>query len=234
MPEIHLELAIGDRTIDATIQIPVEPMRPIDLLPVLQDFTDALISTAIEDSPPISCTRGCGACCRQLVPIAESEALFLAKLIEEMPAVKERFARLLEAVTQAGLMDRLRNIRDTSLEERTLLGTSYFQLGLACPFLEEESCGIHPDRPLSCREYLVTSPAVNCKNPGPGIIQMVPLPAKPSLTLYRFSDGTGTDIPRWLPMPLLLEFAAGHKAEDQPRLPGKDLLGNFVRTLADN
>ena len=34
-----------------------------------------------------------------------------------------------------------------------------------CPFLEEESCSIHPDRPLVCREYLVTSPAELCAGP---------------------------------------------------------------------
>ncbi|HEY5241787.1 MAG TPA: YkgJ family cysteine cluster protein [Polyangiaceae bacterium] len=28
---------------------------------------------------------------------------------------------------------------------------------VSCPFLEEESCSIHPDRPPICREYLVTS-----------------------------------------------------------------------------
>jgi Fe-S-cluster containining protein len=36
---------------------------------------------------------------------------------------------------------------------------------MPCPFLEDESCSIHPDRPLVCREYLVTSPAELCAGP---------------------------------------------------------------------
>ena len=39
-----------------------------------------------------------------------------------------------------------------------ILGREYFQLGIPCPFLEEESCSIYHDRPITCREYLVTSP----------------------------------------------------------------------------
>jgi hypothetical protein len=42
----------------------------------------------------------------------------------------------------------------------------YFLQGVACPFLEAESCGIHPDRPLACREYLVTSRRP-LRHPGP-------------------------------------------------------------------
>ena len=38
-------------------------------------------------------------------------------------------------------------------------------MGVPCPFLEDESCSIHPERPLVCREYLVTSPAALCAGP---------------------------------------------------------------------
>ena len=50
-------------------------------------------------------------------------------------------------------------------EERTELAYEYFKHGIACPFLEDESCSIHPDRPMACREYLVSSPAENCRAP---------------------------------------------------------------------
>ena len=41
-------------------------------------------------------------------------------------------------------------------------GAAWFGLGVACPFLEDESCGIHENRPLVCREYQVTSPSAVC------------------------------------------------------------------------
>jgi Fe-S-cluster containining protein len=56
----------------------------------------------------------------------------------------------------------------------------YFHQGIPCPFLESESCSIHPVRPLICREYLVTSPAKNCEDPTAETIQKVPIVLKPS------------------------------------------------------
>jgi Fe-S-cluster containining protein len=33
---------------------------------------------------------------------------------------------------------------------------------MACPFLENDSCSIYLDRPIRCREFLVTSDARYC------------------------------------------------------------------------
>jgi Fe-S-cluster containining protein len=38
----------------------------------------------------------------------------------------------------------------------------YFELGIPCPFLEAESCSIHTQRPMICREYMVTSDPAHC------------------------------------------------------------------------
>jgi len=111
------------------------------------------------------------------------------------------------------------------------LGLDYFRLGIACPFLEDESCSIHPHRPASCREYLVTSPAANCASPTADNIAMVELPAKMSRVLNRFSDGRGDAPARWMALPLLLEWAAEHCKDPQPVLPGAELLRNFMNRL---
>jgi hypothetical protein len=42
--------------------------------------------------------------------------------------------------------------------------------------LEDESCSIYADRPLVCREYLVTSPAANCWEPTSDAIEKVDIP----------------------------------------------------------
>jgi len=54
--------------------------------------------------------------------------------------------------------------------------------------LEDESCSIHQNRPISCREYLVTNPAMNCEKPTAENMQMVPLALKPSRTVVRFGN----------------------------------------------
>ena len=240
MPEARIELRVGGNKLSARVQVPDESIRPVDLLPVLHELNDALVGAALEHAESkgrrLSCRAGCGACCRQIVPISEAEARYLADLIAAMPEdqrlrVTERFSRAIEALAAAGMLQRLLPEPPATQEERHRLGLDYFQLAVACPFLEEESCSIHSHRPASCREYLVTSPAENCSSPRPDNIDMVDLPAKVSVVLYRFGDGRGEQPARWMPLPLLLEWAAQHSGDAQPVAPGPELFGNFMNKL---
>ncbi len=86
---------------------------------------------------------------------------------------QKRFARVsrgpASAWTRRGCSRSSRTRRASRTKTPSRSARRYFHLGIACPFLEDESCSIHADRPISCREYLVTSPAVNCADPKPGI-----------------------------------------------------------------
>jgi Fe-S-cluster containining protein len=240
MPKVQFELKIGESTISAEVNLPAEPIRPVDLLPVLHAFSDALIGVAVDKveatGQHLSCRVGCAACCRHLIPLSETEAFHLAELISAMAEdqkrrVTARFAEVLQSLTACGMLDRLRFIAPLNAEELFRLGVEYFQLGLACPFLENELCSIYPGRPSSCREYLVTSPAVNCSAPRADNTTRVDLPAKLSRILYRFGDGLGEQPPRWLPLPLLLDWTAGHSREAQPAIPAPQLFENFMRKV---
>ncbi len=240
--ELRFRLDLGERTIEASVFVPVAPVRVVELLPLMFAFTDALVAAATDQSEAagkkVSCRAGCGACCRQLVPISHSEARHLAEGIEQMPPdrrqhVKERFRQAVEELDRHGILTRVRDSsRPMPREERVKLGLDYFALGIPCPFLEQESCSIHPMRPAACREYLVTSPAENCSQPTAENIEMVQIALKPSRTLARFDDGVRSDA--WQPIPLVqaLEWVAEHASEPQPELPGRQMFENFLRGVA--
>ncbi len=235
--EVRFELAIGDRTIEASAPIPDEPMRVIDLLPVLLAFDDAVVAMSaapvVEQGKTVSCGPGCGACCRQVVPVSEAEARYISDLVEAMPEerrvhVRERF-RAAQAALGPALLDRMRDTESLKdLEARRQIGLEYFKLGVPCPFLENESCSIYEDRPMPCREYLVTSPPACCVDPRPGSIDPVPMPVKLSTVLYCFGDGMGFETTRWIPLVLALE----PREEDERRFPGPAMFRNFVRQAA--
>lgn len=237
MPEddriaFKLELTVCDRTIQAEVPIPNQPMRVADLLPVLLAFDSALVGMAADksesDGVKISCREGCGACCRQIVPIAEAEAVYIAELVAALPPprqahVRERFREALAALG-AEFVERL---RDTSkykeLAARRQLGEEYFSRAVPCPFLEEERCTIYQHRPMRCREYLVVSPAENCRQPSPETVRPVDVPVQLSRILFCFADGVGGQATHWLPLVLALEFNG-----EQKRFPGPELFRRFV------
>ena len=70
-----------------------EPIALKEMLPLFFSFADAVMSTAangVEQSgEKISCKKGCGACCRQLVPISETEAHWIAELVDRLPIQKQ-------------------------------------------------------------------------------------------------------------------------------------------------
>ena len=211
----------------------------MELLPVIQAFDSDVVALAEDASrqsgKTISCKAGCGACCRQLVPLSETEASFLARLVAGMPRdrrrkIERRFSKAVAALSRAGMLEGLDDAwRSTGEAEQEQLSLDYFHLGIACPFLEDESCGIHPDRPLACREFLVTSPAEHCSDPSPDTIEVVPLPGKPSRALYQFADGRGSGPRVWMPLTLALDWASNNPASDDvPRRPGHEMLLDFL------
>lgn len=169
MASTRLALNIGSYRMEATVTVPANPVPLGELLPLLQDLDNRLVAIAEQvvrdEGKEISCRAGCGACCRQLVPISEVEAHAIADLIDSMPPprrdeIGRRFAAARDRLDAAGLLGRIENPTQITGEESDELGGAYFRLAIACPFLEDESCSIHPDRPMCCREYLTrASPA---------------------------------------------------------------------------
>jgi Fe-S-cluster containining protein len=236
VPPIQFELKIRDKVLGATVNLPSDAVRPAQLLPVFQRLGDAVIRASIPDQSKISCRAGCGACCRQLVPLAESEAFYLANVIRAMhparrDAILSRFEELVDKLKSTGMFERLSREAMADKDAGIQAASDYLRLGLACPFLENESCGIYEHRPMVCREYLVTSPPEDCSPPPGRPIKLLPMPTMVSQPLYRFGDGKGEDRVKTVLLPLLLEFVASNQVEDQPLVPAAELFENFVRRL---
>lgn len=231
-------LAWNGLKLDASVPVPTGPVRPRALLPMVQNFANTLCAMgehyAAANGEQVSCKAGCGACCRQLVPVAETEARHLRDLIEAMPeprrsAIRQRFADAATRLAEAGLLDRLRDPAGAAKTPEIAL--EYFDLGIPCPFLEDESCSIHPDRPLSCREFLVSSPPERCRTPRlPGVERVV----TPGFALTAFArldgptaDGKGV---RWVPLTLAPAWADAHP-EPPAAERGTDLFAAFMKTM---
>src|SRR4051812_22701427 len=168
-----VELTVNGRRIDLQVSVPAGPGPPRELLPLYRGLAEHLTARAVDAAKAaghtVSCRKGCGACCRQLVPVSALEARELARVIEQTAeprrtVLRERFAaarRRLET-DAPDLLAALLRCEELSPPQIAALGHHYFRLGLACPFLEDESCSIYEHRPVDCRQYLVVSPPEYC------------------------------------------------------------------------
>ena len=240
-------LRIGAQPVDLEMTVPAAPVRLHRMLPVFQQLTDMFVEAsaglAATDGRTVSCKAGCGACCRQAVPISEAEVQQIAELVAAMPEprrseIRARFAAGVERIRAIGWFEAMDGstaaVRSTPSEEAkqelTALALQYFRQGVPCPFLEDESCSIHADRPLACREYLVASPAENCRALASGTVRKIEMVLKPSRLLRRISQ-TGRFGPnRFLSLIQALELAQKHPQEPEERA-GPEWMADFFREL---
>ena len=218
-----LRLSVGDLRIAHPITVPSGPVPAADVVPALQGLVNAVVAAA-EAGKAISCRKGCGACCRQLVPISRTEGERLLSTVAALPAERRavlegRFAAA-EAVLAAADLKERKGRPDRELS------TAYFALGIPCPFLEEESCSIHPDRPLVCREYLVTSPAELCAGPQQEGVTPVPVP-KVSMAARDLQDESES----WFPLAMLMDWARTRPRDGVKRM-GPEWVQRFLKRMS--
>jgi Fe-S-cluster containining protein len=230
-------LNLSGTRLAAEMTVPTRSVELRVLLPAFRSLAEAIIAQSVENDVAqgltISCRAGCGACCRQLVPISEAETRVLRELVEALPeprraVVLARFADARRRLEESGVLEKLLHPEGFSDEELRPMALEYFGLGIACPFLENESCSIYAERPISCREYLVTSPAENCARPSPETVRCVKLPAKVSTAIHRIGEDPKRRFVRWVPLILALEWTS---PDELPPRSGPEWLREFFQRL---
>lgn len=238
---LTVETLVDGEPVRVEMDVPLGQVRMPELLPALQQaanaFGEAAARKAAREGRPVSCDRGCGACCRQLVPLAPAEARRLAELVASLPdgrraEVEARFAAARERLSSGGLLARLLAPEGWREGESRALGLAYFDQGVACPFLDEESCTIYHERPIACREYLVSSPPSHCAQPDRFGVDGVTSPVKVWPAVSRTETGAAGERVAWVPLILAPEWARSHP-DDGALLPGpvllREVFGKFAR-----
>jgi Fe-S-cluster containining protein len=240
---VRVELRVLGERVAVEVPRPADRSRLDEVLPLLRAIDDRAVELAVREvegkGETVACRRGCSACCRaQPVPVTPAEAHALSRLVESLPdprraEVRARFADRVARMRAAGLDSHFLE-RDTSLtlEQARAIAGRYFALGLVCPFLEVDACGIYPDRPFVCRQYLVTSPAELCADPFANAVQVVPMPVHAAGASMRAAEEV-TGRPQYsVPLVLALEYAAAHRDELEATHPSAELFQASVVALA--
>jgi Fe-S-cluster containining protein len=221
------------------VDIASGPLTLADLAPTAFEITDILVSRARRQEEQkgkrISCRPGCGACCCQMVPLSPPEAFYLADLIDSFdPDRHERIMHRFEAIAavleEKDMVERLLEPEYTDDPVLAIAG-EYFSLKMPCPFLADDSCSIHPYRPVACREYNVTSPALHCADPYSFGVEKVPMPLPLSAPLANLAAELTHTKPRLVPLTLAPRWVAGHAETRNRHWPGLELFQQFMASL---
>jgi Fe-S-cluster containining protein len=237
-------LPVAGVFLQASAQLPAGRTTLTQLLPIVQNLENVIIGKVSEEAAeagsPISCRAGCGACCRQMVPVNLFEAEALTDWIRSLPPERqahlaERFHVALSALRDAGVIDKILNDEWVQAEDRTTqLAIDYFHARVACPFLEDESCSIHPMRPLACREYLVVSSPALCEDPSKNEVTGVRLPLKLSRVMHGLGQEIEQDVRGWIPMVFLLAWGkSGIRPGDYVAGTGEEVLRKFLKKVTE-
>lgn len=239
---LALEIETPEGPLRAMLGVPPRPMRLSELafgfLDISSKLTDVAVEREAREGRHVSCQKGCGACCRQVVPLSPPEAWLIADLVAGLPParqaeVRAAFAAASDTLARTGVKAAL-SARMERVEQMTSAAMDYFRLQIACPFLRDESCSIHPYRPSICREYMVTSPAENCAQLGRGPIQRIPVSVRLSEALASLTGKLLGKEPEVVPMTLALEWAEAHRADGQRAWDGRTLIEGLVAELSSS
>lgn len=211
------------------LSIPRKEIGLWELIPQVHKLMNAIVEVETAGLA-ISCQKGCSACCRQLVPLSIPEAFFLRHAISRLDAGKRtgvlrKLRSTIAALERAGLLDDLRRPG-----KNRQIDVDYFRQGLACPFLENDACGIYALRPFICRSYSVTSPRQACSDPYAHEIEKVEIKRNVGAMLAAFA-GHLYGLKIVVPLPLALEWAERFEGLKRLRKPGTWMFARIMDCL---
>lgn len=244
MPSQTLEIDLPTRygRVQGKLAVPPRPMRLAELAFNFLSMDERLISMAVaadaKEGNKVSCAKGCSACCNQIVPLSPAEAFMLFDMVRSFPPerrahVLERFTKVRTRLETEGFGERYQ-APAANMDEMAEMGNSYQKLNLPCPFLEEDACSIHPNRPTVCREFLATTPAARCDDPSVHEVRAVPLAVSLTECLSKLSAMVIGGEPQVIPLTLALDWAEANQELGRQQYDAGSLMGAFVDLIAEN
>ena len=131
-----------------------------ELLGEAQRLLDAE-SAALADQ--ISCRPNCTACCEHAIYATAAEIRSVRKAVAALPASQQAEIRSRSEAILARL-----DADGVQVEPSDEFAEQYFLMSEPCPLLFDGTCSVRDQRPLTCRNYIVSSDPEHCRDPRTG------------------------------------------------------------------
>jgi len=182
-----LELDIFGRNVTIGSKVADREANFAEIVPLARELTDRIVHQTIEslsdEGIEIACGKGCCACCRYLVPLSVPEVFRITGELLDISAEPgsailessiEAAKRIIDSRAEFGGFAECPSERGADFVED--VSGWYSGLELDCPLLRNGLCAAYENRPLACREHIVTGSADLCGSGQDYEPQLVTLP----------------------------------------------------------
>jgi Fe-S-cluster containining protein len=223
------------------IEVPDIALGLKDVVPFVQqvalDIVNQAAAVSVKKDEPVRCGTGCSKCCYYPLPVSVPEAIYLVEYLLSLPVsirhpILKRFEKNEQKCSEYSLLGPLRECQKGINVYHT--GKAYFDLHLACPFLNEDRCGIHSDRPITCREHNVISSPDLCNDPFTCKTVPLGLQRHYSERLQAFANHLCNTGKGNVMIPLLFEWYDNNREIAQLRWNGPELFSAVIKYTVGN
>jgi Fe-S-cluster containining protein len=238
---IDFELDIAGKKIPFHINVTAKNATLADIVPLARKISTKLaaVFTAdlVEKGYSIPCCKGCCACCSSLIPLSVPEAFRLREELLAMPNdVSNQIMRSCintaeKILDKAQRTAQMEGFSKNGKPRISQINKWYGELKLPCPFLSESLCTLYEQRPLACREHIVTGSSASCQikskcRPNVAIMPVSVLEALGQLTSELEQTEVGA-----IMLPLSFAWAQDNIERAKRKWPAAEMVKRFVEIL---
>ena len=236
------ELDILGEPVRFRINVADRHARLSDITPLARALS-AKLALAVSDrlrrsGKVVPCCKGCPACCRYLVPLSVPEVFRLRQEVLAMPA--EQGKSVLQSCLETAKKILNERPEDSEINELAQTNTQpqisrlskwYAGLKLPCPFLSNNLCISYEQRPIACREHMVTGSAILCDTEGMDEPHIVQIPVSVLECLGELTAELEQSNIESVMLPLALPWAQENLERSRRTWPAVIMVEHFIGIL---
>jgi len=238
---IEFEIDILGKAVCFRIGVADKQARLPDIVPLARTISTklalAVLDSLRKNGQSVPCRKGCSACCNYLIPLSVPEVFRLREELLETPADYSR--QILQSCLGRAerLLDNkppifsLKNSSKSARAQISRIGKWYGGLKLTCPFLSDGLCTLYEQRPIACREHIVTNSAVLCQNGHRGEPNVVPIPVSILDALGQLTAELEQSDIEAIILPLAFAWAQDNLWRSRRTWPAVTMVKRFVEIL---
>jgi len=241
---MELALSLHGRPLGAQVLVAEAPAALSDIVPLARSLSTLIARTVLADAltagQNVPCRKGCSHCCKHLVPLSVPEAFRLSADLEALPpnrrrAVTDRFISNAQQLILAGPPDvpaeTIRSEDGTTVSPTGACGRWYAECALTCPLADGDLCGLYDQRPIACREHMVTSDPALCEGFQPGRGRLLPMPVSMLDALVDLTSQVEATQPEAIIMSLAPAWVQLNRPRQERTWPAMELVARLIDTI---